>query len=170
MTVRDPPASDPPSLPHAAVELDEAQVLGVLGKIDEVALEQGRFATDRLADPRARTFAAALVSDCSGAETRRSDLQRALALTAAESVLARTLADVGAANHRRIGSLAGREQARAFVSAQVRQLASALDTVDQALLPNLGPGPLRTFIEQDRRPALAAQHARARELERALAD
>lgn len=163
------PAPAAPALPHAAVELTEAQALGVLEAIDREALEQARLVRSRDSDPRALTFAALLEAEHTASVARTAALRRTLGLEPTDSVVRHTLTDVGASVRRRLSALSGLLMARAFADAQVRQLAQALDAVDQALLPNTGPGPLHQTLAAEVRPRLAAEHRRARELARVLA-
>lgn len=146
----------------------EGEIVATLAASDRGEISQGNYARSRAIRAEVREYARSMVSMHTQASARLMDLARRLGIASTECEESRQVTADGAAAQQRLARLRGAAFDRAYMDAQVAAHSRALDVIDRALLPAVSSPEMRTALQGDVRPMVAAHLARARALRERL--
>jgi|SRR5579859_5410574 len=155
-------AATPPPAP-----LDDAQILEVIRVADAGELEQASLAKQKSTDRRVQQFAAMMTKDHSDADNKGRAVAHKQGLTLATSPLSSSLEVDGRAATSSLTGRTGIDFDRQYVESQIVEHQSALDLVDQTLLPAAKSADVIDYLRAVRTKVATHLH-HAQDLKKAL--
>jgi predicted outer membrane protein len=132
----------------------------------EIAL--GHFAVAHARNHEVREFGRSMVSAYTNSDGRMTELARSLTIVPERGVLSRRVASEAAATQRRLAQLGADAFDRAYLDAEITACSQMLERLDRTLIPSAGRSDLRTALQLEVRPMVAANLTRARTLRERL--
>jgi putative membrane protein len=146
----------------------EGEIVATVAAADRGEISLGRFAQTRASNRDVRDYARSMVTMHTASSGRMSTLVRRLNITSMEGVESRRLTADTTATQQRLSRLRGAAFDRAYLDAEIDAHSHLLDQIDRTLLPSIRTADLRTAIQSDVRPMVAAHLAQARTLRERL--
>ncbi|MBP6830636.1 MAG: DUF4142 domain-containing protein [Deltaproteobacteria bacterium] len=148
--------------------LSEGEIVATVAAFNRGEITLGTFAQGRASRRDVREFARSMVSEHTEAGTRMSVLARRLNLTSIEGTESLRLTAEAAATRQQLSRLRGSVFDRAFLDAQIAAHSELIELIDHKLISSAHAADLRTALQSDIRPMVAAHLAHARSLRRRL--
>jgi len=138
--------------------LDDAQILEVIRVADAGELEQASLAKQKSTDRRVQQFAAMMTKDHTDADNKGRAVAHKEGLTLASSALSSSLEVDGRSATSSLTSRTGADFDKQYVEAQIVEHQSALDLIDQTLLPAAKSGEVSDYLKAVRTKVAAHLH------------
>ena len=151
-----------------AVTQSEGEIVATMAAADRGEISLGRFAQTRASNRDVRDYARSMVTMHTDASARMSAVAQRLSITSMEGVESRRLTSDARSTQQRLSRLRGAAFDRAYLDAEIDAHSHLLDQIDRTLLPSVHTADLRTAIQSDARPMVAAHLAQARALRERL--
>jgi len=146
----------------------EGEIVATMAAADRGEISLGRFAQTRASSRDVRDYARSMVTMHTDASARMSAVAQRLNITSMEGVESRRLTSDARSTQQRLSRLRGAAFDRAYLDAEIDAHSHLLDQIDRTLLPSVRTADLRTAIQSDARPMVAAHLAQARALRERL--
>lgn len=171
---RPPPTEQAPGgtgmggLDSPDMTLSEGEIVATVAASNRGEVTLGTFAQGRASSRALREFARSMVTAHTEAGTRMSALAQRLNLTSIEGTESLRLTAEATTTRQQLSRLRGGAFDRAFLDAQIASHGELLELIDHKLIPSAHAADLRTALQSDIRPMVAAHLAHARSLRRRL--
>jgi putative membrane protein len=144
----------PPVLPATGTgpmtKLTDGQIAQVLGAVDDVEIEQARFALDKTSDPAVRDYAKHMIEQHTAGKSAGSSLAAQNNLQLAESPKAKEVEEKGARMLAQLKAADANNFDITYLKSQEQQHAEVLTLIKDQLLPAVNDPALRAHLNSTR--------------------
>ncbi|TAK20844.1 MAG: DUF4142 domain-containing protein [Myxococcaceae bacterium] len=148
--------------------LSDGEIVATVAASNRGEITLGTFAQGRASSRAVREFARSTVSAHTEAGTRMAALVQRLGLTSIEGTESLRLNAEATSSRQQLSRLRGGAFDREYLDAQIAAHGELLELLDHKLIPSAHAADLRTALQSDIRPMVAAHLAHARSLRRRL--
>jgi predicted outer membrane protein len=148
--------------------VSNAEVVATVAAFERGEVALGHYAVAHARNFEVREYGRSMESAYSNSDGRMTELARSLTITPARGVLSRRVASEAAATQRRLAHLGADAFDRAYLDAEITACTQMLERLDRTLIPSADRSDLRTALQLEVRPMVAANLTRARNLRERL--
>lgn len=140
------------------------QIVGSVSAFQRGEIALGHYAVAHARNFEVREYGRSMVSAYTNSDGRLTELARSLAIVPQRSVASRRIATEAATTQRRLAHLGSDAFDRAYLDAEIAACTRMLEQLDRTLIPSAGRSDLRSALQLEIRPMVAANLTRARNL------
>jgi putative membrane protein len=137
-------AKPPAAEPSKATSLTDAQIAAITDVANTGEIEQAKLARTKSKNPEVLKFSAMMISHHGEAKQKQAKLK----LTPADSAISTKLVEEGNRTLTTLKDSKGADFDRRYIEAQVEGHREVLDTINNALLPNVKSSELKAYLEE----------------------
>ena len=140
------------------------QIVATVAAFQRGEIALGHFAVAHARNFEVREYGRSMVSAYTNSDGRLTELARSLTIVPERNVASRRLAAQAATTQRQLAHLGADAFDRAYLDAEIAACTRMLEQLDRTLIPSAGRADLRSALQLEIRPMVAANLTRARNL------